>query len=115
MKRAATLGDGWHPNAQPLEKFAKLVSEFRQSSPDAKKKEISVRIGLNSKADRSEYLSAQGERRIMLSSNREENRKVMESMEKIGVSYAVLVPSPDGKVSVADQLDGLRIIADDFL
>jgi probable F420-dependent oxidoreductase len=115
MKRASTLGDGWHPNAQPLEKFAKLASDFRQSSPQAKKKEISVRIGLNSKADRSEYLSAQGERRIMLSSNREENRKVMESMEKIGVSYAVLVPSPDGKISVADQLDGLRTIAEDFV
>jgi probable F420-dependent oxidoreductase len=115
MKRAATLGDGWHPNAQPIDKFAKLVFDFRQTSQDAKTKQISVRIGLNSKADKSEYLSAQGERRIMLSSNREENRKVMESMEKIGVSYAVLVPSSDGKISVPDQLDGLRMIAEDYL
>jgi probable F420-dependent oxidoreductase len=115
MKRAATLGDGWHPNAQPLDKFAKLVSDFKKISQDAKRKEISVRIGLNSKADNSEYLSAQGERRIMLSSNRVENRKVMEDMETLGVSYAVLVPSPDGKISFADQLDGLRMIAEDFL
>jgi len=115
MKRAATLGDGWHPNAQPLDKFVKIVSDFRQSSPDAKGKEISVRIGLNSKADKAEYLSAQGERRVMLSSNREENGKVMEGLEKLGVSYAVLVPSPDGKTSVTDQVDGLRMIAEDYL
>jgi len=115
MKRAATLGDGWHPNARPLDKFAKLVSDFRQSTQEANGKEISVRIGLNSKADKSEYLSAQGERRIMLSSNREENRKIMEGMENLGVSYAVLVPSPDGKISVPDQLNGLRKIAADYL
>src|SRR4029077_19380279 len=40
MKRAATLGDGWHPNAQPIDKFAKLVSDFRQTSQEAKTKQI---------------------------------------------------------------------------
>ncbi len=115
MKRAATLGDGWHPNVQPLDRFAKLVAEFRQGFPDANRKEISVRIGLNSKADESEYVSAQGERRVMLSSNRAENRKVMEGLETLGVACAVLVPSPDGKATVADQLDGIRTIARDFL
>src|SRR6266567_4736199 len=115
MKRAATLGDGWHPNVQPLDRFAKLVADFRQEFPDANSKEISVRIGLNSKADGSEYVSAKGERRVILSSNRAENRKVMERLETLGVAYAVLVPSPDGKGTVADQLDGIRTIARDFL
>lgn len=115
MKRAAMLGDGWHPNAQPLDKFEKLVSEFRKSFLDAKDKEIAVRIGLNAKAERSEYLSPQGEKRIMLSANREENKKVIEALRTTGVSYAVLVPSPDGKASVDDQIDGMRMIEKDFM
>jgi probable F420-dependent oxidoreductase len=115
MKRAARLGDGWHPNLQPLDKFTQLVSDFRQSSPGAKGKEIGVRIGLNPRATSSEYLSAQGEKRIMLSSNREENGKIIRTLETLGVSYMVLVPGPDGKASVADQVEGMRMIARDFL
>ena len=114
MKRAATLGDGWHPNAQPLDKFGKLVADFRQLFPEAKDKEIAVRIGLNAKGDRTEYLSPQGEKRIMLSANSQENKKVIEALQTMGVSYAVLVPSPDGKASVDDQIDGMRMIGKDF-
>ncbi len=115
MKRAATLGDAWHPNVLPLDKFSKLVSEFRESVPESKKKEICVRIGLNSRADRSEYTSPLGERRVMLSSNRGENRNVMKRLESLGVSYAVIAPSPDGRGSIADELNGLKMIAEDFL
>ena len=115
MKRAASLGDGWHPNVQPLDRFAQLVSDFRNGFQEADKKKISVRIGFNSKATTSEYLSPQGERRIMLSSNRLENKKIVERLESLGVSYMVLAPSPDGKASVNDQLDALRMIAEDFL
>jgi len=115
MKRAARLGDGWHPNAQPLEKFKQLVSDFRQNYPGAEAKEISVRIGLNPRATSSEYLSPQGEKRIMLSSNREENRKTMHALETLGVSYIVLVPSADGKASVTDHVDAMKMIAGDFL
>src|SRR5215831_6646166 len=38
MKRAIREGDAWHPNVQPLDKFEKLVSEFR-SLPSARGKE----------------------------------------------------------------------------
>ena len=115
MKRAATLGDAWHPNVQTLDKFAKLVSEFRESFPGSKEKDICVRIGLNSKSDRSEYTSPLGEKRVMLSSNREENRNIMKRLESLGVSYAVIAPNPDGRVSVADQLSGMKMITEDFL
>lgn len=115
MKRAARLADGWHPNAQPLDKFGKLVADFRRSSPDAKGKEVAVRIGLNAKADRTEYLSPQGEKRIMLSANSRENKKIIEALQTTGVSYAVLVPSPDGKSSVDDQIEGMRMIQKDFM
>lgn len=115
MKRAATLGDAWHPNLQPLATFSRLVSDFRETLPDAKEKKICVRIGLNSKIEKSEYTSPLGERRIMLSSSRAENKRLIEGLEALGVSYAVVAPNPDGKVSLKDQMNGLRMIAQDFL
>ena len=114
MKRAIREGDAWHPNVQPLDKFEKQVSEFR-ALPSARGKEICVRIGLNANTEKSEYVSPLGEKRIMLSSNQRENRNIIERLETLGVSYAVVVPSPDGKTSVEDQSKGLRMIAQEFL
>ena len=111
MKRAASLGDAWHPNVQPLDQFAKLVTEFRESSPEAKTKEICVRIGKNTKAEHPEYKSAQGERRIMLSGNQDQNKKILSGLEQVGVSYIVAVPSPDGKASVPNQVDAIKTLS----
>src|SRR3989441_842441 len=111
MKRAATLGDAWHPNVQPLDQFTKLVAEFRETSPVAKTKEICVRIAINTKAEKSEYMSAQGERRIMLSGNQAQNKKILSGLEQLGVSYIVAVPSPDGKASVPNQVDAINTLS----
>ena len=111
MKRAATLGDAWHPNVQPLDQFAKLVAEFRESSADAKTKEICVRIGMNTKAEQSEYKSPLGERRIMLSGNQAQNKQILSSLEQLGVSYVVAVPSPDGKASVPNQIESIKALS----
>jgi probable F420-dependent oxidoreductase len=111
MKRAAALGDAWHPNVQPLDQFARLVSDFRESSPEARTKEICVRIGINTKAEVSEYKSPLGERRIMLSGNLAQNKQILSSLEELGVSYLVAVPSPDGKVSVANQVDAIKTLS----
>jgi len=111
MKRAVTLGDGWHPNVQPLDQFTKLVNDFREISPDAKTKPICVRIAINTKAEQSEYKSAQGERRIMLSGNQAQNKKILSALEQLGVSYMVAVPSPDGKVSVPDQMEAIKTLS----
>ncbi len=111
MKRAATLGDAWHPNVQPLDQFAKLVAEFRESSPEAKTKEVCVRIGINTKAEQSEYKSPLGERRIMLSGNLAQNKQILSSLEQLGVSYVVAVPSPDGKASVSNQVESIKTLS----
>jgi hypothetical protein len=110
MKRAVALGDAWHPNVQPLDQFTKLVTEFRGISPEAKTKEICVRIGINTRAEQSEYKSPQGERRIMLSGNQVENKKILSGLEQLGVSYIVAVPSPDGKASVSNQIDSIKTL-----
>ena len=114
MKRSIRQGDAWHPNVQPLDKFETLVSDFR-ALPGGEEKDICVRIGVNARAERSEYMSPLGEKRIMFSSNRNENRNIFERLEKLGVSYMVIVPSPDGKVSIEEQAAGLHMIAQEFL
>ena len=115
MKRAARLGDGWHPNVEPLEQFAALVRDFRESFPEAGNMQISARIGVNVKTEKSEYVSARGQRRVILSSDMQQNRRTLESLERIGVSYLVLVPSPDGRVTGSDQVESLNTIAQEFL
>jgi probable F420-dependent oxidoreductase len=111
MKRAASLGDGWHPNVQPLDQFTKLVNDFRKVSPEAKRKPICVRIGINPRAERSEYRSPQGEPRIMLSGNISQNKDIISALEKLGVSYIVGVPSPDGKVSMSNQVEAVKALS----
>ncbi|HZW56464.1 MAG TPA: TIGR03619 family F420-dependent LLM class oxidoreductase [Nitrososphaerales archaeon] len=115
MKRAADLGDAWHPNVSPIDSFRELVSQFRQASPNAKEKPICVRIGLNSSATQSEYKGPRGDRRVMLSGNMEENKLIISELEKLGVSYALVVTSPDGMAPLENQLEGLRMLAKELL
>jgi len=115
MRRAVDLGDAWHPNVFPLDTFRKLVAQFRQISPSAKDKEICVRIGLNTRAKESEYLGATGEKRILFSGDMAKNRELLSELEKLGVSSAVLVPSPDGKIPTGQQLQSIRDFAKEFV
>jgi len=111
MKRAVALGDAWHPNVQPLDQFEKLVTEFRESSPEVRTKEICVRIGINPRAEQSEYKSPQGEKRIMLAGNMDQNKQILSRLQELGVSYMVAVPSPDGRASVSNQIDGIKALS----
>lgn len=114
MERAAKLGDAWHPNVTPLDTFRSLVSEFR-SIPEAKGKDICVRIGLNPKATESEYVSPQGERRLLLSGNMAENKNTVTELEKLGVTHMLVTPSPDGKVPISDQVLNLMALSEAFI
>jgi probable F420-dependent oxidoreductase len=111
MKRAVRLGDAWHPNVSPLDKFRKLVAEFR-SIPGAKDKPICVRIGLNTRARSSEYAGPQGDRRQILSGDLDENRRIISELRELGVSQMILVPNFDGKTDVATQIESLRKFAE---
>ncbi|MDG6916003.1 MAG: TIGR03619 family F420-dependent LLM class oxidoreductase [Nitrososphaerota archaeon] len=109
MKRAIILGDAWHPNVFPLDEFKEMVARFR-GMPGGERKDICVRIGVDSRRDNSEYVGPQGERRVMLSGNRQETGRLIEELASLGVTYMVIATSPDGKVPLESQLDSLRMI-----
>jgi probable F420-dependent oxidoreductase len=113
MKRAVKLGDGWHPNLFPLDTFRKMVADFRDTFPEARSKPIAVRVGLNPKAESSEYMSPFGERRVLLSGNHVQNKQILETLNELDVSYLVVALSPDGKASVTDQIDGMKMLLED--
>lgn len=114
MKRAARLGDVWHPNMVPIEKFKTSISDFRESFPEAQSKPIRVRIALNINAPKSVYTTSRGEQRILLSSNAAENSRIIRELEDLGVDYLVLAPNNDGKSPVEDQIQSLKSIQREF-
>lgn len=115
MRRAARLGDAWHPNAYPTETFKGLVARFREISPRAKEEAICVRIAFDPRGEKAEYTGTQGDRRVKLVGNMTENASLLEEMESAGVSYAVIAPSAQGLTGAQEQLEGIRAFASRFV
>jgi probable F420-dependent oxidoreductase len=115
MRRAANLGDAWHPNVYPMDAFRDLVTQFRKVSPKAAEKRICVRLGLDMKAEKAEYVGPQGDMRVRLTGNMAGNEKTIADLEELGVSFAVIVPSPEGKTQLQEQLGGIRAFASKFV
>ncbi|MEM3671028.1 MAG: TIGR03619 family F420-dependent LLM class oxidoreductase [Thermoprotei archaeon] len=114
MKRAAEVGDAWHPNAYPLEVFRPMVERFKRMG-SGNSKQVCVRIALNPEIKVNEYVSPQGERRLVLGSNMELNSDVLSALDQMGVNYVVVAPNHNGKTSLRVQLDSLRVFAKRFL
>jgi len=47
----------------------------------------------------------------MLSANQAQNKNILSNLEQLGVSYIIAVPSPDGKASVANQVDAIKALS----
>lgn len=58
-------------------------------------------------------MSPLGERRVLLSGNRVQNKQILGTLDELGVSYLIVALSPDGKASVTDQIDGMRMLFED--
>jgi len=114
MRRAAKLGDAWHPNLQPLEKFEQMVKEFR-GYPGGDEKPVCIRCAYSSEFEKREYVSPQGERRIVLSKDMNQNKALLNEVERMGVSYAVLATDPFGKVDFSNQLNDLERFSSQFV
>lgn len=114
MTRAVNYGDAWHPNVYPLEVFRELVTEFRKI-PNGENTPICVRIGMDMKSKGRDYTGPQGERRLILTGDMTENRSTLSELAKMGVEYAVISTSPDGKATVEEQLDSLTSLRDEVI
>jgi probable F420-dependent oxidoreductase len=114
MRRAIELGDAWHPNVSPLDTFTALVERFR-ALPGGREKPICVRIALNTKVDERILVGPQGDRRLILSKNMSENEKTISELKKLGVSYMLVTPSPNGATPATDQVASLRAISENFV
>ena len=114
MKRAIKLGDAWHPNVTPLDTFTSLVSRFR-ALPGGNEKPICVRIALDTKVESPIFVGPQGDRRLILAKNMDENAKTISELKKLGVSCMLVTPSPKGKTSITDQVASLRAISEHFI
>jgi probable F420-dependent oxidoreductase len=111
MRRAAMLGDAWHPNVAPMDKFRKMVEDFR-SIPQAELKEICVRIGLDIRATKSDYTGPQGDRRLILSGNMDLNKRIISDLAALGVTQMILAPNFDGKATIPTQVESLTAFAE---
>lgn len=92
MRRAAHLGDAWHPNAHPLEEFKKMVGRFREIK-GAEEKDICVRICFNSNLDETQFVDSESKERVSFCSKRHANAELIEEFENLGVRYVVIVPA----------------------
>jgi probable F420-dependent oxidoreductase len=109
MKRARTLGDGWHIDGSPPMEFRKIVAEYK--STEGSNHPISTRLAFNSKAKETIYKGAKGDDQLMLSSNYEEDRAVLQEYESLGVSLATVEIDYNGATSREGQIENLRTFA----
>jgi probable F420-dependent oxidoreductase len=114
MRRAITLGDAWHPNVTPLESFRKLIEQFR-SLPGGKDKPVCVRIALNTKAKDPIFVGPQGDRRLILSGNMDENKNIVAVLQKLGVSTTLVTTNPYGTTTTDDQIESLKALSEGFI
>jgi probable F420-dependent oxidoreductase len=86
IKRAAKLGDGWHPVGVDPKRIAEGTGKIRRSG---RKVAISLRITTDVRKKRDEYVSATGERRVFLSGSRDEILTRLEEYKRAGLDYLV--------------------------
>jgi probable F420-dependent oxidoreductase len=109
VRRAAKLGDGWHPVGPSLEDFASGVDKIRASG---RRLTMSVRMTTDVRKKRESYSSASGEKRTIASGSAAEIRKFIEGFEDAGLAYycaSILHPS------AADIMADLKKFAADIV
>jgi len=52
---------------------------------------------------------------LILSSNWDYDEKIVSELAKLGISCMLVTPSWDGKIAVADQVESLRLLADNVI
>jgi probable F420-dependent oxidoreductase len=87
LRRAARLGDGWHPVGPNVETYRKGVERIKRTR--RQQFTYSVRMTVDVRKRREDYVSATGEKRITVSGTGRDLRKGIGEFEKVGLDYFV--------------------------
>lgn len=100
VRRAATLGDGWHPVGPTRETFEAGARKIKESGRSVT---LSVRMTVDLRKKREEVTTSQGERRTVVSGTAEEIRKEIGDYEQAGLEYfCASIMHPSASEIVAD-------------
>ena len=86
IERAARVGDGWHPVGVDPARLSQGAARVMKSGTG---KTVSVRLTVDVRRRREDYLSPDGERRVALSGSREEISGKLDEYAKAGLEYLV--------------------------
>ena len=84
VRRAARLGDGWHPVGPDLAGFAEGVRKIEQSERELT---VSVRMTTDVRKKREDYVGANNEKRVAVSGSSEEIRRAIGAYADAGLDY----------------------------
>lgn len=83
-RRAARVGDGWHPVGLDVHEFAKGAEEIRRSAPELT---LSIRMTTDVRKKRETYVGANKERRVAVSGDASEIRREIDAYARAGLQY----------------------------
>lgn len=84
LRRAASLGDGWHPVGPTLEEFSKGAARLRESG---RALTLSVRMTTDMRKKREAYVGSNSEKRTAVSGSAAEIRSEIGRYESAGLEY----------------------------
>jgi len=83
-RRAAALGDGWHPVGPDIADFSRGAEEIRRSERDVT---LSMRMTTDVRKKREPYTGTNGEKRLAVSGSSAEIRKAIDAYAEAGLGY----------------------------
>jgi len=109
VRRASTLGDGWHPVGPSLEDFAAGARKIRGTKRGVT---LSMRMTVDVRKKREELTTSRGERRTVISGTAAELRKGIDGYAEAGLEYlCASMMHPSASEIIAD----LRKFAQDVI
>ena len=84
VRRAAELGDGWHPVGADIDSFRKGAEKIRKSARDVT---LSIRMTTDVRKKRESKPAVGGEKRESVSGSPDEIRKAIDMYSEVGLQY----------------------------
>ena len=93
MRRAATLGDGWHPIRQPMSDLARNIKTIRRLAEEAGRDPSEITVSVRTELDVTDSKSDGADSPMI--GTADQLRATIEQYEELGVSELVLSVSTD--------------------